>query len=182
MHRVTRIVHSMRGLARTAPPQLQETPASPTSIDMSLEMIRGRLQPAEHSRWSWTTTAGPKVRCVPTQISQVLLNLLVNALQAIEATDRPEGGPHPHRHAQRRRGTAHRDRRQRLRHRRRRSRSRLFDPFFTTKPVGEGTGLGLSITHGIITGHGGRIEVESQPDVGSTFRIFLPLNAKAERL
>jgi len=53
---------------------------------------------------------------------------------------------------------------------------KLFDPFFTTKPVGEGTGLGLSISHGIITGHGGRIEVDSRPGEGTTFRIFLPLS------
>ena len=53
---------------------------------------------------------------------------------------------------------------------------RLFDPFFTTKPVGEGTGLGLSISHGIVTGHGGRIEVEARPGGGTVFRVFLPLN------
>jgi nitrogen-specific signal transduction histidine kinase len=51
---------------------------------------------------------------------------------------------------------------------------RLFDPFFTTKVVGEGTGLGLSISHGIVTGHGGRIDVASVPGNGSTFTIVLP--------
>jgi signal transduction histidine kinase len=51
----------------------------------------------------------------------------------------------------------------------------LFDPFFTTKSVGEGTGLGLSISHGIIDGHGGRIEVESRVGEGTSFHVFLPL-------
>jgi signal transduction histidine kinase len=53
---------------------------------------------------------------------------------------------------------------------------RLFDPFFTTKDVGEGTGLGLSISHNIVTAHGGRIEVETQPGAGAVFRVFLPLH------
>jgi two-component system, NtrC family, sensor kinase len=170
---VTRIVHSMRGLARTDAPELQETNI-PELINMSLEMIGGQLR-RRQIKVELDCGNCPKVNCVSTQISQVLLNLLVNALHAIEATSRKADGRiriacqgvgdellieiadngcgiEPH------------------------VLPRLFDPFFTTKPVGEGTGLGLSISHGIITGHGGRIEVDSKPGEGTCFRVHLPLN------
>jgi len=114
-----------------------------------------------------------RIECVPDQIGQVLLNLLINALQAIEGSGRQEGGrievegrligPWVE--------ISVRDNGPGIKPE---HRERLFDPFFTTKPVGEGTGLGLAICHGIISGHGGRIEVESRQGEGSCFRILLP--------
>ncbi len=174
VQRVTRIVQSLRGLARTTKPDFEEAHL-PDIVDMSLDMIRGRLQRRGISV-DLDFGPSPKLRCVTTQLGQVLLNLLVNALQAIESTNRSDGG------------------RIRISSRNQNGEMlievadngtgippehlpKLFDPFFTTKPVGEGTGLGLSISHGIISGHGGRIEVDSRQGEGTTFRIFLPLHA-----
>jgi two-component system NtrC family sensor kinase len=174
--RVASIVEKMRGLARTSPPQWESVSLADL-VDNTLEMMRGRLK---HQRVEVAVRIPELTRidCVPDQIGQVLLNLLINALQAIEGSGRQEGGRievegrligpwvaisvcdngpgiEPE------------------------HRERLFDPFFTTKPVGEGTGLGLAISHGIITGHGGRIEVESREGEGSCFRILLPQHAQS---
>jgi two-component system, NtrC family, sensor kinase len=111
----------------------------------------------------------PQVQCLPQQLNQVFLNLLVNAAHAIEKMGvitirtRAEGG---------RVSIAIHDTGcgipQEIR-------NRIFEPFFTTKAVGKGTGLGLSISYDIIKKHGGNIEVESGPECGTTFTVTLPV-------
>ncbi|MBO9830259.1 sensor histidine kinase [Xanthomonas sp. A2111] len=111
----------------------------------------------------------PLVECLPSELNQVYMNLLLNAGQAIgergtivvstgqdgeevwiEFKDSGAGIPAD-------------------------LLQRIFDPFFTTKPVGSGTGLGLSISYGIINKHHGRIDVSSVVGEGSTFRIVIPV-------
>ena len=169
--RVASIVEKMRGLARTSPPKWESVSLA-DMVDSTLEMMRGRLK-RERIEVAVALHDVTRIECVPDQIGQVLLNLMINALQAIESTGRQEGGrievdsqlsgPWV--------VISIRDNGPgiELEHR-----EKLFDPFFTTKPVGEGTGLGLAITHGIIAGHGGKIEVDSLIGHGCCFRIFLP--------
>ncbi|MBK1720199.1 sensor histidine kinase [Thiocystis violacea] len=111
----------------------------------------------------------PPIRGNPGQITQVLVNLLVNAAQAIDGwgligvETLRRGDSVAVRVSDSGRGIApeHMD--------------QLFTPFFTTKDVGAGTGLGLSISHGIIESHGGIIHAESEPGRGSVFTVTLPI-------
>ena len=89
--RVASIVEKMRGLARTSPPQWESVSLAEL-VENTLEMMRGRLK---HQRVEVAVNIHDvtRIECVPDQIGQVLLNLLINALQAIESTGPPGGGP-----------------------------------------------------------------------------------------
>jgi signal transduction histidine kinase len=113
----------------------------------------------------------PRVRCDASRMSQVFVNLVLNAVQAIPG----EGDIYIRLWSEN--GAARvaiRDTGPGIAPA---VKERIFDPFFTTKPVGQGTGLGLSISYGIVEQHGGRIEVDSQPGQGATFTVVLPLQA-----
>ena len=115
-----------------------------------------------------------EVRGDPRHLQQVLINLLNNALDAVLARHgssgghiRIESGPMRNRHAEikvRDNGSGISTE----------NLDKIFTPFFTTKPVGKGTGLGLSVCFGIIDKMGGKITVDSQENVGTTFSIRLP--------
>jgi len=117
----------------------------------------------------------PTIEADPIQIRQVLVNLTVNAMQAIAA----EGSVTVETRADDRHvmlsvtDTGHGMRPDIL--------NKIFSPFFTTKDVGEGTGLGLSVVHGIVTAHGGTIVAESHENKGSRFTVRLP-NASSARI
>jgi signal transduction histidine kinase len=114
----------------------------------------------------------PAIMADPTQMQQVLVNLVVNAIQAM-----PKGGALTME-------TFSRDREVFLSVQdkgtgmSRKVMEQIFDPFFTTKEVGEGTGLGLAVVHGIVTTHGGSIHVQSGVGQGSRFEVRLPLSSR----
>jgi signal transduction histidine kinase len=117
----------------------------------------------------------PSITCSPSQINQVLLNLITNAAQAtagrpgrITITTR---APDPTRVAVEVEDNGKGIPPEVL--------PKIFDPFFTTKDVGQGTGLGLSIVYKIIASHGGKIDVSSQVGVGTKFTVTLPVQPPA---
>ncbi|RME24101.1 MAG: response regulator [Deltaproteobacteria bacterium] len=165
VERVLKIVSDLRMMAR-ADTDVKE----PASLNEILEGAIGILWNKIKYRAELVRRFGdlPPYPCFPTQMGQVFLNLLHNAVQAIpnhgtivvttraepdsiviEVQDSGVGIP-------------------------KENLDKLFEPFFTTKPRGEGTGLGLSIVRRIVDRHDGRIEVESTPGKGSLFRVILP--------
>jgi len=108
------------------------------------------------------------------QLEQVLMNLVVNAADAM-----PQGGRLTIR-ARTEGGNAILEVMDTGTGMTEETKARLFEPFFTTKDASRGTGLGLSVVHGIVTGHGGSVEAESQVNQGSTLRVVLPTTTNPE--
>jgi PAS domain S-box-containing protein len=158
-------------------------------VDEALKLLRATLPSTIEIRRS-VDPETPLVEADPTQIHQVLMNLCTNAghamreggtlelvLAAVEIAPGQADAPMtlaPGSYARLSvRDTGHGMDRDTL--------ERIFDPFFTTKAAGEGTGLGLSVVHGIVTGLGGAIGVDSAPAAGTTFTVYLPATAGGVR-
>ena len=184
--RIVEIVKSLRNFSR-----LDESAGKSVNIhegiDSTLMILQNRLK--SHSSHGEIQIVKdyqvlPQIECFPGELNQVFMNILINAIDALEERDKQRPIDECDRHpstiairsyqaaagfvavsiADNGRGIPES------------VRSRLFDPFFTTKPVGKGTGLGLSISHSIIVDrHGGRLSCISTPGEGAEFLIEIPV-------
>lgn len=167
LSRVRKIVQDLKSFSRVGEQEWQEADLH-QGLDSTLNIVWNELK----YKCKVIKEYGdiPPVYCLISQLNQVFMNLLVNAGQAIESqgtitirtsrqgtdavcvevADSGSGIPPE-------------------------NLNRIFDPFFTTKPIGKGTGLGLSLSYNIVRRHHGRIDVSSEPGVGTSFRIILPI-------
>jgi two-component system, NtrC family, sensor kinase len=167
IERVRKIVQDLKDFSRVDARQEWEWADLHRGIDSTLNIVSNEIKYKADVVKRYGTL--PEVECLPSELNQVFMNLLVNAAHAIDAErgmitvrtqadgaevwveveDNGCGIPAE-------------------------NLSRIFDPFFTTKPVGKGTGLGLSLAYGIVQKHAGRIEVESEIGRGTRFRVIIP--------
>ncbi|MFJ2486047.1 ATP-binding protein [Pseudomonas sp. NPDC087639] len=166
--RVGQIVKDLKDFSRVDSNQQWQWANLQQGIESTLNIVASELKYKADVIKEYQ--ALPDIECLPSQINQVIMNLIVNATQAMG----PERGTITLRTGQAQdtawvevadtgSGIAPD------------TLQKIFDPFFTTKPVGEGTGLGLSLSYGIVKKHGGNISVRSELDVGTTFRVELPM-------
>ncbi|MBS1198255.1 MAG: domain S-box [Proteobacteria bacterium] len=167
--RVSKIVQNLKDFSRTDSSDEWQLADLHQCLDSTISIATNEVKYRADIVKEYGTL--PDIDCLPSQLNQVFLNLLVNAAQAmgeargkitirtgaaeesvwLEFTDNGSGMSEE-------------------------VRQKIFDPFFTTKPVGKGTGLGLSMSYGIIQKHHGTITVSSKVGVGTTFRIVLPIH------
>jgi PAS domain S-box-containing protein len=165
LERVRRIVKDLKDFSHVG--ELEKQSANLESgLDSTLNVVWNEIK---YKAEVVKEYAGiPEINCIASQLNQVFMNLLINAVQAIED------------HGRITIRTGHDEKNvwvevedtgkgikpEQL--------GKIFDPFFTTKSVGMGTGLGLSLSYGIVKKHDGRIEVKSELGKGTCFRVFLP--------
>ncbi|MBC7857425.1 MAG: hybrid sensor histidine kinase/response regulator [Burkholderiaceae bacterium] len=169
--RVRQIVQDLRDFSRIDASADWQWSDLHQCIDTTLNIVNSEIKYKADVVKQYGTL--PVVECLPSQLNQVVMNLVLNAAHAIgdgrglitirtgsgdgqvwiEVADTGCGIADEHL-------------------------SRIFDPFFTTKPVGKGAGLGLSVSYGIVQKHQGQIRVHSAPGKGSSFRVTLPVRQR----
>jgi signal transduction histidine kinase len=168
VQRVRKIVQDLKDFSRVDARQEWESVNLHHGIDSTLNIVNNEIKYKADVVKQYGDL--PEVQCLPSELNQVFMNLLVNAAHAItkergNITIRTgaEAGEAWVEVADDGAGIAAENL------------QRIFDPFFTTKPVGQGTGLGLSLSYGIVQKHGGRMEVTSEIGQGTTFRVTIPV-------
>ena len=168
IERVRKIVMELKEFARSDANQEWQWADLHRCIDSTLNIVNNEVKYKADVVRDYGML--PNVQCIPSQISQVILNLIVNACHAmgeergkITITTTCEGDMASLRVSDTGSGIAPEHM------------SRIFEPFFTTKPVSKGTGLGLSLSYGIVKKHRGDISVSSEPGKGASFLIRLPV-------
>ncbi|MCP2012673.1 DAHL domain-containing protein [Duganella violaceipulchra] len=167
MQRVGKIVQDLKQFSRVEASQEWEWADLRRGLQSTLNLIGSDLDAVADVQTEFAPM--PDIECMPSQLNQVFLHLLQNAAQSIG----PERGSITVRCgtegtevwvevSDTGAGIAAE------------ALPRIFDPFYTTRPIGKGTGLGLSLSYGIVQNHHGRIDVQSTPGRGSTFRVTLP--------
>ncbi len=165
------IVLGLRNFSRLEEAQLSELDVH-VSLETTLQLLQGEIKNRIEVHKNFEPI--PKVWCYASQINQVFMNILSNAVQAISGNGqiwiatsvvKDKSGTVQVSIQDSGSGMAPE------------ILEKIFDPFFTTKGVGQGTGLGLSISYGIIQKHGGDIQVKSQVGIGTEFLVTIPLVA-----
>ncbi|MBV8605420.1 MAG: PAS domain S-box protein [Pelomonas sp.] len=168
--RVKKIVQDLKDFSRVDHADWLEADLN-AGLDSTLNVVMNEVK--YKARIEKDYQALPPVRCIAAQLNQVFMNLIVNAAQAIAERGRITLRT---RHDD---GWVHVEVEDTGCGMSEEVRRRVFEPFYTTKPVGQGTGLGLSLSFSIVQKHGGRIDIDSTPGVGTTFKVSVPVAGPA---
>lgn len=166
------LVKNLLMFSHRSPIHMENTDLNST-IDRCVRLVQHRTKMQNVQVQISVAPDLPSIVCDPSQIEQVILALVMNAIDAmphggnlwlstralepgeIELLVRDDGMGIPPELL-----------------------PKIFEPFTTTKEVGKGVGLGCAISKGIVERHGGRIELQSELGVGTTFRVILPIDAR----
>ena len=189
-HRAKDLVNQILAFSRKAESERQVIRLEPI-IKESLQMLRATIPTTIEINQNIRPDVSP-AEADPTQIHQLLINLCTNAADAMhgqsgaisvdlesKTLETAEAGIHGDIPAGRYVVLTVADTGSGID---KQTRDRIFDPFFTTKSVGRGTGMGLSVVHGIVSGHGGHIRMESEPGRGTAFHVYFPAKQTSDKI